>query len=241
MDVSAEKRSLEKEQRLITLGQLSRTLAHEIRNPLTGISTMAQVLDGKIDEEDPRKKYIRQIIKETGRVNRIVKDILRYARPIEPFVSPVSIRGVIDEVLNSMTDKLVAGGVKVDVGLGEDLSPVDCDQELMGEVFGNIISNAVTSMGDGGRLGITGAMVQYGENESLRLWFRDEGSGSDVDSLEELFSPFYSTWARGTGLGLAVARKIVEAHGGKISALRNEEKGLTFVIEIPRQWHKENR
>lgn len=241
MDVSAEKGSLEKEQRLIILGQLSRTLAHEIRNPLTGISTMAQVLDGKIEDHDPRKKYIRQIIKETVRVNRIVKDILRYARPIEPFASPVSISDLIEEVLHSMADKLIGARVKVDMGVGDDLPAVDCDHELMGEVFGNIISNAVNAMGDGGSLAITGAMVQYGERESLRLWFRDEGSGSDVDSLEELFSPFYSTWAKGTGLGLAVARKIVEAHGGKINALRNEERGLTFVIEIPRQWHKENR
>jgi len=241
MDVTAEKHSSDREQRLIALGQLSRTLAHEIRNPLTGISTMAQVLDGKIDEGDPRKKYIRQIIKETSRVNRIVKDILRYARPIEVFASPVDVSSLIAEVVQSMGERLTAGRVSVDMQLGDDLPRVECDRELIAEVSGNIVSNAINAMAGGGRLHINGAMVRYGENERLRLWFRDEGMGTDVDNVEELFSPFYSTWARGTGLGLAVARKIVEAHAGKISAVRNAAKGLTFIVEIPRHRHKENR
>ncbi len=114
MAVTTKKRSSEQKQRLITLGELSRTLAHEIRNPLTGISTLAQVLDGKITADDPCKKYIEQILKETERVNRIVKDILHYARPVNIYLTCTCMYELVEEVFNGLKERITAGSIIVE-------------------------------------------------------------------------------------------------------------------------------
>ena len=220
-----------KHERLVVLGRLSSVLAHEIRNPLAGISAATQLLAGKMERDDPRGKYVGMILKEIDRVDDIVKNLLDFSREGRACMMRADLLGIIDAALAPFATPFERVGIRVETRFGADVPLVVCDAEQMGRVFRNLIANAVDAMPRGGTLTVgTAADEAVGQ---VAVSFEDTGKGTDVDDLSELFSPFYTTKTKGNGLGLPVALKSVEDHGGTISARRGVPCGLAMTVRWP--------
>lgn len=222
-------------EKFVILGRMSAMLAHEIRNPLAGISAVTQVLDGKIDRKDPRKKYVTLIMKEIDRVNKIVHDLLDYTRDSRPYFAKADISSLIDKALATLAEELERKRIQVDRKYESPSLWIRADQDNIERVFNNIITNAIEAMEESGRLTINVRRDRAGDEllESVEIAFADTGRGCDLQDLAEMFSPFYSTKTRGTGLGLAVSSKVVEEHRGRMDAARNKDRGLTFTVSLP--------
>jgi signal transduction histidine kinase len=220
-----------KHERLVVLGRLSSVLAHEIRNPLAGISAATQMLGGKLDPTDPKRKYVGMILDEIGRVEEIVKDLLDYSRDGQACMMKADLRSIVEKALSSFADAFERLGVCVNVHHDGAMPFVRCDAEQIERAFRNLIANAVDAMAQGGALTIrTAHDARTGE---VTVTFEDTGVGTDLDDLGELFSPFYTTKTKGNGLGLPVALKALEEHGGTITPRRGASCGLTMVVRWP--------
>ena len=219
----------------LILGRMSAMLAHEIRNPLAGISAVTQVLEGKIDTNDPRKKYVSLIMKEIDRVNKIVHDLLDYTRDSRPYFVRVETASLVDKTLAFHVEDLEEKNIQVDRQYKSEGLLVQVDQEMIERVFSNIIENAIEALDENGRLTITAAVDEDGDGSgnTVRIGFSDTGRGSEIEDLSEMFSPFYTTKTKGTGLGLAVSSKVVEEHNGTLEVAANPDKGLTFTVSLP--------
>jgi len=221
--------------KFVVLGRMSAMLAHEIRNPLAGISAVTQVLEGKIDSTDPRQKYVKLIMKEIDRVNKIVHDLLDYTREARPYFIRTKITSVVETALVCHCGKLDEKGIRLERDYVAEIPQIEVDQEKMQHVFANIIENAVEAMDTNGRL-----RISVGINDKARtiggeveIAFSDDGRGSALEDLNEMFSPFYTTKTKGTGLGLAVSSKVVEQHNGRLAVAANPDKGLVFKVFLP--------
>ena len=221
--------------KFVILGRMSAMLAHEIRNPLAGISAVTQVLEGKIDSNDPRKKYVNLIMNEIERVNKIVHDLLDYTRDSRPYFVKAEIASLIDKALATHAEDLEKKNIQVDRQYESQDLHFQADQDKIERVFSNIITNAIEAMAEKGRLTIKARendeMAEIGN--SVEISFSDTGSGCELEDLSEMFSPFYTTKTKGTGLGLAVSSKVIGEHNGMLVAEANAERGLTFTVFLP--------
>lgn len=220
-----------KQERLIVLGRLSSVLAHEIRNPLAGISAATQMLDGKMDPGDPRKKYAGMILKEVDRVNDIVKNLLDFSREGRAYMVPVRVADLVESALSGFAGPFEQAGIRVATEYGDDVPRAACDTEHMGRVFQNLIANSIDAMPAGGTLTVRAWHDAAGGQVAVS--FEDTGEGVEVEDMGELFSPFFTTKAKGNGLGLPVALNFVEEHGGTITARRLEPCGLAMTVRWP--------
>jgi signal transduction histidine kinase len=220
-----------KQERLLVLGRLSSMLAHEIRNPLAGISAATQLLRGKLDGADPRRKYVGMILKEVDRVDEIVKNLLDYSREGRACMMRADLPSILDTAVSIFRDRLDATGVEVVSTHDEAVPFVVCDMDMLGRAFRNLIANGIDAMPSGGTLLLRTAYDAAGGWVSVHV--EDTGIGVEVDDLTELFSPFYTTKTKGNGLGLPVAVKCIEEHGGTITAHRRAAGGLAMVVRWP--------
>ncbi|HET9327496.1 MAG TPA: ATP-binding protein [Candidatus Eisenbacteria bacterium] len=259
-DLSQSRRmqqELRRHERLATLGQLSTGVAHEIRNPLTGIGTSAQVLLGRFEPRDERARFVRVILDEVARLDRIVNSLLQYARPREPELKPTALATCIEHVLELAADPVERAGVRVELDVARGLGPVYIDPDLVTQVLLNVTLNAVQAMPQGGRLRYEVRRVRRrgpprgaGRRASdrsrrngravARPWsvFQqvrviDTGVGIPRGILSKLFDPFFSTKPGGTGLGLSICQTIMHEHGGSIAAASREGRGTTVLLDFP--------
>jgi len=218
---------------LAKLGEMSAVVAHEIRNPLTGISATAEVLLDDIPVDDPRHESVRVILYEIQRLEKTVRNLLDFARDRKPFIRRVDLRDVVESGLAAVDHQAKERDITVSGTCPNDLVDAQADPELVGQAFTNVALNAIEAMPDGGELNVR----LYTETDDSRRWVKvavtDSGKGISKRDLEKIFDPFFTTKANGAGLGLAVSRKIVEAQNGFISAQSTPGKGATFVIGLP--------
>jgi hypothetical protein len=252
---------LDRAERLATLGELAASLAHEIKNPLAGIAGAVQVMAEELPEGEPRKEIMHEILSQIHRLDRTVQDLLAFARPGEPEVAPCDIHRVLDRVLLLLAENPEAKQVRVVRAYQPDLPCLQADGKQMGQVFLNLILNAVQAMPGGGSVTIATQVVNWSSRESVdqanrhrrgpsppihqstnprgeqSAWVEvavtDTGPGIPPHILPEIFTPFISTKRRGTGLGLSVSRRIVEDHGGWIRAETENGQGATFRVFLP--------
>ena len=220
-----------KHDRLVVLGRLSSVLAHEIRNPLAGISAATQMLGGKLEQTDPKHKYVGMILSEIERVEEIVKNLLDYSREGRPCMMRADLGSIIEKALGCFGEDFERSRVCVDVRHDGAMPFVRCDAEQIERAFRSLIVNALDAMPQGGTLTIrTAHDAAAGE---VTVTFEDTGVGSDLDDLGEMFSPFYTTKTKGHGLGLPVALKCLEEHDGSITPRRGASCGLAMVVRWP--------
>lgn len=233
---------LARAERLATLGELAASLAHEIKNPLAGIGGAIQVMGEELPDEHPRKEIMREVLAQVHRLDRTVRDLLALARPGKPEFGPCDIHQVIDRTLILLAENPEAREVRVVRAYQPGIPPVDADGKQLGQVFLNLILNAVQAMPEGGQLTIRTALrdgsasngeVHRGKGRIVEVAVSDSGPGIPPEALEEVFTPFVSTKRRGTGLGLSVSRRIVEDHGGWITAESPPGEGATLRVCLP--------
>jgi Amt family ammonium transporter len=230
-------RQLFQSEKLAALGKLSAGIAHEIRNPLTSIKILIHSLVDEMATDASREKDLAVIEAEIGRVNKIIKQFLDFARPRPPSLEPMDVGTVLEETLALLIYEMEAQGVSLERNYASDLSPVPMDREQMKQVFLNLMLNAAQAMNRGGKLTIhTAVKPQHpgGRNSPfVEIGIRDTGPGMSGDIKAKIFEPFFSTKEEGIGLGLPIAQRIVEEHGGEIRVESSPGEGTTFYITLP--------
>ncbi|MGA2603859.1 MAG: GAF domain-containing protein [Verrucomicrobiia bacterium] len=227
---------LRRNERLSMLGLLAAEVAHEIRNPLTVMKMLFHSLDLKFPPEDPRASDAEIMSEKMDHLNKIVDQLLGYARSTEPTFDWVDVNELLDDVLLLTREKLRVQKIELVRKFGGELPKVRADRGQIEQACLNLILNAADAMPGGGKL-TAGTAFQPSSpsttGDRVLLTFTDTGMGMKPEKQKQLFQPFLTTKAQGTGLGLAIVQKIVEAHRGKIEVKSAPKKGTTFRILLP--------
>jgi signal transduction histidine kinase len=221
-------KKMKQTERLAVLGEFSAGIAHEIKNPLASIKNFTQLLDAEYDDPVFRQDFIEVVTTEVNRIDRIVTDLLDYARPRKMHFVSASVPEIIDDVLFSLDKQLGVQGIEMKTRM-QDPPPVKADPEQLRQVFLNIIINAVEAMNGNGAIEIT--VEQTGRR--VRISVSDSGPGVSADAARDIFSPFYTTKKDGSGLGLAISQRIISEHDGLIEVENNQQNGARFIISLP--------
>jgi signal transduction histidine kinase len=230
-----EQRSLERENermsRLAALGELSAVIAHEIRNPLSGVGISAQALSRSLQPGDFHESNLKNILKGIHKVDDVIKGLLDFATPKEPVLVPGSVNKVLEEALFFSAPQAEESHITIQKSLGKALPPVLLDQKQIKRVFINIILNALQAMPDGGTLRIRTASAAG----QVVVRLMDTGDGIPMTIRKRIFDPFFTTKSQGAGLGLSISRTILEKHHATITCDSQEGKGTTFTIRFSGQ------
>ncbi len=226
-DLASAHEQLVRQERLAAIGQLASTVGHELRNPLGVISNAVYLLRGDLgpDPTPAGQRHLATAEREVSAATVIVSDLLEFAREREPVVDDVDVSGLLDEVLAILPPPT---GVTVERTGSGDVT-VRGDREMLRQVLLNIIGNGYQAMPDGGRLTVDVSTV----DGAVRMRVADTGAGMTAEAKERLFEPFFTTKPRGVGLGLAVTKRIVEAHHGTITVSSEEGHGSEFTVLLP--------
>lgn len=227
---TAQRRLIEAE-RLAAIGELSASVAHGIRNPLAGIKAAAQYAELDIPEDHPLHENIVDIITEVDKLEGRIKALLDFAKPFEPHPVPCQVSRIIDESLASLRSQISAQGIQLITDVDADLPEAYLDYAQIEQVLLALLSNAVEAMPSGGKLRVTAGLSE--ERKSVCIIVADTGPGFAEEQIPALFTLFFTAKPSGTGLGLAVAKKIVELHGGRITAESELTRGSRFTVELP--------
>ncbi|PNU19663.1 histidine kinase [Geothermobacter hydrogeniphilus] len=229
---------MQRADRLASVGEMATGLAHEIKNPLAGISGAISVLAEDFPESDPRREVVDQVLAQIARLNKTVTDLLYFGRPGKPEFSWVDINGLIKETLFFVGQHPEARNIHRVKEFARDLPPAWADVKQIQQVFFNIIINAIQAMEEGGTLTVqTSRVINAAGTDVLRVEISDTGPGIAPSALERIFVPFFTTKNQGTGLGLPICKQLVEQHGGMLKVVSKIGEGSTFIIEIPVQQH----
>jgi two-component system sensor histidine kinase HydH len=218
----ANERTMEEQRRLSTLGELSAVLAHEIRNPLASLKGHAQLLVERTPDDSPERKRVGRIVTEAQRLEELTADLLDFVRTGPLDLAPVPVESFLESVISA--------DVSFAVNLDTSQAPESwmLDAKRMQQVLANLLDNAVEASPEGAFVDVTASK----EGTSLVITFRDQGEGIPEENLDQIFEPFFTTRAQGTGLGLAVARRIVELHGGNLTARSAPQGGAEFRVTL---------
>jgi two-component system, NtrC family, sensor histidine kinase HydH len=229
--IIAIEEQLRRSEKLSTLGEMAAVLAHEIRNPLGSIRGTAEILRDDYLPGDPKHEFIEIQIKETERLNHVVEDFLRMARQQPVELRDCSIREELETIVTLVAKDAQNRGITLRLEPYAEEAVVRGDGEKLRQAFLNIVINSLQATPSGGRVSIVLDRVGTG----FKISFRDSGSGIAADNLQRIFEPFYTTKSDGTGLGLAVTRKIIEGHGGRLDIVSETGHGTTVMVILPMQ------
>lgn len=228
-------RQVRRAQRLAALGTMAAGVAHEVRNPLSAIRGAAQLAAKRVGEDERLATYVDLIQTETERLDGIVEQLLRFSRPQKPTARPTVLREVVEHALGLVRAQAQAADVVCAVEEAVSVPLVRADHNLLTQVFLNLFLNALQAMPTGGRLTIR-LLTDTGRLPGQRVAVaevRDTGCGMDRQTIEQLFTPFFTTKPEGTGLGLATAHRIMEDHGGGLDVISLPHDGSTFFVTLP--------
>lgn len=224
----AEERLLLTE-RLTSLGELTAGVAHELRNPLAGIKINTQILLRRKDLSEKERKLLKSTEEGIEKIQKIVEDMLHFAKPKSAEFREAEINRVVEESLEIFQTKLKKANISLEFFKGEGLPKVWIDVHQIQQALVNLMLNAIQAMEKGGRLRIR----TYQDGERVAVEVKDTGIGIPSFHLKRIFDPFFTTKSEGTGLGLSITHKILEAHGGTIDVQSIEGQGSTFTLFIP--------
>jgi len=216
-------------ERLSALGNLAAGVAHEIRNPLSSIKGFATYLAGKV--QGPDREAAKAMVQETDRLNRVVSELLEFARPGEMKLRDEDLGQVVERALRLVRADWTAKGVTVSFEQDESLPRVPLDPERFTQALLNLFLNAIQAMEPGGELRISTFRNPSAGVVALRI--ADTGHGMASELLPDIFNPYFTTKSSGTGLGLAIVHRIVEAHNAEIKVESTVGQGTVFTILLP--------
>ncbi|MBP1964461.1 PAS domain-containing sensor histidine kinase [Paenibacillus aceris] len=228
-DITERKRTEElllKSEKLSIVGQLAAGVAHEIRNPLTSLRGFVQLLQSKVDNY---QYYFQIMLSELDRINDIVSEFMVIAKPQAVNYEMKDIRKIVDDVMSLLDTQAILNNVQIHTEIAAGIPAIKCEENQLKQVFINILKNAIEAMPDGGNIVIA---LETDDNK-IRIRFIDEGCGISEERIVLLGEPFYTTKEKGTGLGLMVCHKIIEAHRGHLEIKSVIDKGTTVEILLP--------
>ncbi|MGE5664583.1 MAG: GAF domain-containing protein [Deltaproteobacteria bacterium] len=236
--VRATQDRLVQSEKLAALGEMAAKIAHEIKNPLTVIGGFAARIarKEKVGERDPQTfaRYAEIIRKEVQRLERTIQQTLYFSREVVPAFRLVDVNDDIREVLGMFRDELDEARVTAVLELSPGLPVISVDPDQFRQVLWNLVANAIQAMEGGGTLTLASRPAAEGEGDGLVIQVGDTGGGIAHDAVHNIFNPFFTTKAKGTGLGLPIVHAIVQKHGGTIQLDNREGEGVTFSVFLPR-------
>ena len=223
---------LARAERLVGIGILASGVAHEINNPLAIIRGNAELLEMSPHFEESNRSEVATIIQQVGRVERIVANLLTFARTRKKTVRPFSIIPLLNDILNQIGHQIPLEPFRIERNfILDDGWTLEGDEDQFRQVFTNLMVNALQAMAEGGVLTIT--VEKNPLEETCLVTISDTGTGIAEENRHRLFTPFFTTKTKGTGLGLAVSYGIVTDHGGTITVAGSTGQGASFVVEMP--------
>ncbi|HSF15055.1 MAG TPA: ATP-binding protein [Vicinamibacteria bacterium] len=221
---------LQRADKLSSLGELSAGIAHEIKNPLASIKGSLEILASEFPPRHPKREFVDIMERELEQLNRIVTEFLDFARTPRPVKALCDIREVASSVRVLCSQEAARHSVDLSVDAPETLPELNVDASQVQQALLNVVLNGIQAMAKGGRLSVSLARSSKG----VGIEIRDEGPGIPRDDRTRIFDPFFTTKARGTGLGLPIAQKLIRAQGGDIRLLEEPARqGAAFVIDLP--------
>jgi signal transduction histidine kinase len=224
-------------EKLSSLGRMAAGIAHEINNPLAGILLYSSNMRKKVSDDSPFKKGLDVIIQETVRCRNIIQELLEFSRDKEPQKSLSNINRVIDKALSILDNEFRLNHIEVEKHLSPSIEETLLDENLIQQVFVNLLLNAVQAIGENGQVRIRSFQTDH--RKKIVVEVTDTGCGIQAEQLPRIFDPFYSTKSKGTGLGLAVSYGIVRNHQGDIQVKSTPGEGSCFRLEFPVTRQKE--
>ena len=231
-DITDRKRSedkLREQAALARLGEMAAVVAHEVKNPLAAIKGALQVIGGRMSVESRDTAIIGEVVARVDALNDIVQDLLVFARPREPQLSPVALRSLIEDTAALLRKDPAHAGMQLTVSGGNPIVPLDVEQLKI--VFLNLLLNAAQAGGASGRIAVT---IRT-DDLAATVAIADEGPGIPADVRGRIFEPFFTTKHRGTGLGLPTALRVVERHRGTIDLQCPDAGGTVVTVSLPMQ------
>jgi len=212
-----------------TLGELAAGLAHEIRNPLAGIAGVIEIVSRDLPPDSAARSVIKDAKEEAVQINRILTDLLETARPKPPQFQRKDLGGTAEHAVMFARQQAVTKNIRIELDNSEEIPPLDHDAHQINQVLLNLLLNAIQAMDKPGAI-----RVSLGrDHDAALITVADEGKGIAPETLPNIFRPFFTTKGHGTGLGLSLARRIVESHGGTISVRSEVGKGTQFTVRLP--------
>jgi signal transduction histidine kinase len=232
-EVRALEEQVQRAQRLAALGRLAGGLAHEIRNPLGIVRAAAQILGGELRRDQHLGEYTQVIQTEVDRVDRLIEQLLAYARPRPLMHGVVQTHELIERAVSLTRPYAAQQGVDLTAEEISVLPPLHGDGELLHQALVNLVMNAIQASERGGAVVVRGAVTASGEASRVQLEIRDNGRGIAPDDRERIFDPFFTTRDDGVGLGLSIVQQIVHEHGGTIDVTSEPGVGSVFTVQFP--------
>jgi len=227
-----ERKRLEKmllqSERLAAVGEAVAHVVHELKNPLMIIGGFTSQIRNAMEDERVLQK-LDMILEEVARVERLVLDLGDFTKEYRLVKRQADVNSVLQDVIKVMGAAYSPERYAIMEYLDPNLEEITCDPDKLKQVFINIISNGIEAMGEGGMITIVSGSIPDG----IEIRISDEGLGISEEDLQHIFEPFFTTRERGSGLGLAISYKIIQAHGGELSAVSRPGKGATFIIRLP--------
>ncbi|NOY69140.1 MAG: PAS domain S-box protein, partial [Deltaproteobacteria bacterium] len=241
-EIKELEQKVQRAEKFAALGKLAAAVAHEIRNPLSSIRGFARFLSRQLKDRPEDREYADIMVREVDRINRVVTDLLNFARPLELTLSPVSPQELLAHPLNLVKGDAASRGILIHEHASGDTTPVLLDSNLLTHALLNLLLNALSASGQGGEVDVGVSVEQNRFSDQGRSMVRfiveDNGPGIPPEHMEKIFDPFFTTRENGTGLGLAIVHKFVEMHHGAIrveSPVYGKTGGCRFTLELPAQ------
>ncbi len=222
-------REMERAQQLATVGELASGIAHEVRNPLTGVQGALELALKNFMPDDPARPLLEEAQQQLHRIETTTSQLLRYARPPEIREVVVDPNGLVERAAHIVNPQATSKGAKLELKLSSMATAVRVDPELMVQVLVNLMLNALDAQEDG-------ALVEISVTEhplDVLIMVRDSGPGVPAKIRADVFRPFFTTKSKGTGLGLPISHQIVERHGGELRLEDTPGGGATFIVALP--------
>jgi signal transduction histidine kinase len=214
---------------LSTLGELATGLAHEIRNPLAGIAGVIEIIGRDLPPTSPARNVVKEVRQEITQINRIVSDLLETARPRPPQIRRGNLNTTVEHAVMLARQQALSKPIAIELKKDSCLPEVEHDSDQIHQVLLNLLLNAIQAIEEEGSISVQ--LEQKGD--SALVIVSDTGRGIPPENLPNIFRPFFTTKGNGTGLGLSLARRIVEEHHGRIEVTSSLGRGTKFVVSLP--------
>ncbi len=230
-EVQNLKREIETTQRLASLGRLAAGVAHEIRNPLSSIKGFATYFRERYRDNPEDQKTAQIMVQEVERLNRVIGQLLEFARPVAMKLKPAPLKRLIQHSLRMVEGQARENSIEINTTLSPDVKDFSLDQDRINQVLLNLYLNAIEAMEGGGALSVS--LSGNEDSEGLKIVISDTGKGIDKKDLAHIFDPYFTTKQSGTGLGLAIVHQIISSHRGEVKVSSEPDRGTVVTIYLP--------
>jgi len=229
-EIKSLKKTVARSQRLASVGRLAAGVAHEIRNPLSSIKGFATYFKEKYHNFSEGKETAEIMIQEVDRLNRVVSQLLEFAKPVKVSAKAVDIRKLLENSLRLIAKQIQGKNIKIETDFSDEIEKAFIDSDKINQVLLNLYLNAIDAMKDGGTISVL--LRKHEWKNGIEIAIQDTGSGIDEKDLPNIFDPYFTTKSTGTGIGLAIVHNIIEAHNGEIKVESHPGKSTKFIVYL---------